>query len=125
MHSDLGLPPSLPLHLTDWRFGNDEALLRWLQELHLVELGVFSDEVLEIVDDDAGVVGRGGRGEEGGDTASAALARCGVGLTVSAGAFVEVGRVDYGGEGGIEGWERGERKGVKFRVGESGCVYGS
>lgn len=108
--------------------------------MDLVELGVLSDELLEVVDDEAvfsvlGVVSREGRelggGEEAGEAAAAARRGglgAGVGLAAGAGALVEEGGVDLGSDeviGGakVEGAERGERKGEELRVRESGGVY--
>ena len=91
-------------------------LLLAVSELDLVELGVVSDELFEVVDDEA-VFGEGREvvGEEAGEAAAAAggggLLGAGVGLAVGAGALVEEGRVDLGSDevmGGAE-VECGER----------------
>ena len=109
---DFGLSATLPLELGERRRRRRGRG----SELDLVELGVVSDELFEVVDDEA-VFGDGREvvGEEAGEAAAAAggggLLGAGVGLAVGAGALVEEGRVDLGSDevmGGAE-VECGER----------------
>ena len=99
---DFGISATLPL---DSRLGEGRG-----SEFDLVEIGVVSDELFEVVDDEAvlgvfGVVGGEGRelgGREEAGEAAAAGGRGGVGegvgLAVGAGALVEEGGVDLGSE---------------------------
>lgn len=100
---DFGISATLPL---DSRLGEGRG-----SEFDLVEIGVVSDELFEVVDDEAvlgvfGVVGGEGRElggrEEAGEAAAAAGGRGGVGegvgLAEGAGALVEESGVDIGSE---------------------------
>lgn len=60
----------------------------------MIELGVFPDKQLEVIDDEAVVGGKGRGGKEAGDAGS--RAESGVGLTVGTGALVEDRVVNFG-----------------------------